>query len=482
MLDRELMEKEHKLKGKYRKRLNKKKQGKPLPVQIIMDRTFHSAFAVLALIDGIPWTKLTFEMYFLCNDLGFQKYVRRFDSQLELAHIDPEKFIFGLHKFYNDIVNDLKKENKYYEFAQFLGAIMQLQFEKKKVLTTNIVDAYVSLILQTLEYLRPNKFDLDVYPYGVSTSGEILVGPYPLAYSDLPETEFEEVLERGVRIDSQEQGLQILKKLYAKHGMTINSPDDIDVLQQTQMIHCNTATAMFPLINEFTFDIATTTAFSSTNIPFEYMGYTGPDIEAIKESLRIRNRTLPTNGVKFEVTDSANEIHSVLLKEIVYNGTVHMLYKIEMFESSLSGYYNTLTGFLYSIMRDAKIIEPFQKLSVFVLSLYATQTLRKYSLDEINNWFFNAGSPLKFRVFGKAGKLQDVYHQVDSKGYGKRDPEKYEREERQISVIIRNLPEGRRASEEAKELAAQYGYELEEGQTFVRPFVRQVFVRKDKKD
>ena len=159
-----------KLRDKYRKRMDKKKAGKPNPVQIIMERTFGSAIAVLALIDQISWEKLTFEMYYICNDIEFKRFIRLFDSQLELAALDPEKFIFGLHKFYNDISRELKAEGKYYEFAQFIGAVMQLQFEKKEQLNKNIVDAYISLILQTLEYLRKDKFDLDTYPYGVSTS------------------------------------------------------------------------------------------------------------------------------------------------------------------------------------------------------------------------------------------------------------------------------------------------------------------------
>ena len=243
--------------------MDKKKAGKPNPVQIIMERTFGSAIAVVALIDQIPWEKLTFEMYYICNDIEFKRFIRLFDSQLELAALDPEKFIFGLHKFYNDISRELKAEGKYYEFAQFIGAVMQLQFEKKEQLDKNIVDAYISLILQTLEYLGKDKFDLDTYPYGVSTSGEILVGPYPLAYSDMPVVEYEKILQSGKKIGNQADHMELVKSLYAKYGITINTAHDLDAVKQTQMIHCNTTTAMFPFINEYTFDIATTTAFDS---------------------------------------------------------------------------------------------------------------------------------------------------------------------------------------------------------------------------
>lgn len=481
-MDKEITQRSNELMLKYKKRMEKRKAGKPLMTQILMDRTFHSATSTLALIDGITWEKLTFDMYYICNDIDFKRYVRLYDSQLELAGIDPDKFVFGLHKFYNDIARELKKENKYYEFAQFLGAVMQLQFEKKKKLDRNIVDAYISLILQTLEYLRKDKFDLNTYPYGVSTDGEILVGPYPLAYSDLPVMEYEKIVESGKKIGGRNEHFKLIQSLYAKYGIIINEPDDLDVVQQTQMIHCNTTTSMFPFINEFTFDIATTTAFDSSNVPFDGVACMVADIEPLIEKLRHRNRTLPSNGVKIEIADPVGDIQGLLLKEIVYNDTVHMLYRLDMFGSSLSGYYNTNTGFLYSITKDALIPEPYQKLSVFVLALYASQVLNTIKLDELNKWFIRETGFIEMKAFGRSGKVQDTYHLSPANSGAIRDLEHYNKEERQINVIIRNLPEGRQASEEAKELAAQYGYELGEGQTFVRPFIKQVFVRKEPKE
>jgi len=482
-MDRDITDKANEIFAKYRKRIDKRIAGKPQVLQILIERTCHSATAILALIDGISFEKLTFDMYYICNDIEFKRYVRLFDSQLELAGIDPDKFIFGLHKFYNDIARELKKENKYYEFAQFMGAVMQLQFEKKEKLNKNIVDAYVSLILQTLEYLRKDKFNLDTFPYGVSTDGEILEGPYPLAYSDLPVMEYEKILRSGKKIGGTIEHFRLLQKLYAKYNITINEPADIDVVQGTQIIHCNTATAMFPFINEFTFDMATTTAFDATIIPFHNMVCMVGDIEPLKEKLKHRNRTLPSNGVKFEITDLTGELQGLLLKEMLYNGSVHMLYKIYMYGTSLSGYYNTATGFLYSVTKDANIPEPYKKLSAFVLTLYASQVLDSIRMEDVSSQFMQGKSFLKIEAFSKAGKIQDVYHSKELQpGSGvRKGSDLYSKEERQINVIIRNLPEGRQASNEAKALAAQYGYELGPNQTFVRPFIKEVFVRNNKK-
>lgn len=469
-----------KLRAKYINRMEKKKANKPLAVQIIMDRTFSSAFAILGFLDDIPFNKLTFNVYFFCKDIEFREIVKLYDSQLELAGANQEKFIFGLHSFYNNVSNKLKKENKYYEFAQFIGAALRLQYEKKEALDENIINAYLCLILQTLEYLRTDKFDLNTYPYGVSTNGELLMGPYPLAFSDVPVMEYERLVRNGKKINSSIEHIDLIKGLYRKYGIEINSMADLDVLRQTQQIHCNTASALFPFINEFTYDITTTTAFESTGIPFEHMLCLGVNAASLIEKLKHRNRTLPTNGVRFEIEDPLGEIEGLLLKEIVYNDSVYMLYKLELLGSSLSGYFDTNSGFFYSIMRQAKIPEPFAKVSAFVLAMYATQVLNTVSLEKVSKLFIQGRQLMTIKAFGKAGKIKDTYHLSPAKSGAVRDLEHYNKEERHINVIIRNLPEGQQASEEAKELAAQYGYDLGPNQTFVRPFIKQVFVRKDR--
>ena len=49
--------------GKYLKRVQKRIAGKPLEVQLIMDRTFGTATWVLQLIENVPFQKLTAGTY-----------------------------------------------------------------------------------------------------------------------------------------------------------------------------------------------------------------------------------------------------------------------------------------------------------------------------------------------------------------------------------------------------------------------------------
>ena len=252
------------LQQKYSKRMEKKMQGKPQAVKIIMSRTFSSAIMILQNIMDIPFEELTFSIYDFCVDVQFKEIVRLFDAELELAGINQEKFIFDLHPFYNNISNKIKKENKYQEFAEYIGMIVRLHREKKGKINEKVIDAYLSMILQTLEYLRKDKFDLDTCAYGVSTDGELLIGPYPLAYSDLPGIEFQEAIHNGKKFKNQQEAEQFVYDLYAKRGMIVRNTNDLEILSQAQKIHVITTTALFPFINEFTFDIVSTSIFHTS--------------------------------------------------------------------------------------------------------------------------------------------------------------------------------------------------------------------------
>jgi len=82
------------------------------------------------------------------------------------------------------------------------------------------------------------------------------------------------------------------------------------------------------------------------------------DLETLKVDLKRRKRTLPTNGVR--VTFSGTEIISeLLLKEILYDNSIYMLYRI-----------STANGDLCKV--------PAESGGVYAYSPMGTKQLRKY--------------------------------------------------------------------------------------------------------
>lgn len=132
----------------YYKRMQKKITSKPPPAQVIMERTFGTACMVLDIIEGVPFSELTRELFFFCQKLPSKELARQYEAQLELAGANPERFVFGLHSFYNDLVAKVRKNQTFPELFGFIGAVERVQIENRTPSNANIVDAYVSMVLQ----------------------------------------------------------------------------------------------------------------------------------------------------------------------------------------------------------------------------------------------------------------------------------------------------------------------------------------------
>lgn len=100
------------------KRNAKKIRDLPRPMQILQRRTMNTAFDVLTLIDNIPFQELSMSLYFYTKDVQMADFTRKYESQLEFAAANPEKFAFGLHTFLNNMASKIRKDNLYDAFFE----------------------------------------------------------------------------------------------------------------------------------------------------------------------------------------------------------------------------------------------------------------------------------------------------------------------------------------------------------------------------
>ena len=91
------------------KKLNKKIEGKPQPVQVLQKRTMNTAIATLEDLINVPFSELSMSLYFYCQDLQMTQFTKLYESQVELVVANPEKFVFQLHSFFNEISTKIKK-------------------------------------------------------------------------------------------------------------------------------------------------------------------------------------------------------------------------------------------------------------------------------------------------------------------------------------------------------------------------------------
>ena len=131
---------------------------------------------------------------------------------------------------------------------------------------------------------------------------------------------------------------------------------------------------------------------------------------------------------------------------------------------------HTRTGFFHSAIEDEVVVSNIRSI---VLYCYAKAVLREVEDVEVTI----DGEPVTFEIFGVGGKLRDVYHGEDSGRHLIGDDT---HETRAIQSFIRKVGVGRTPSAEAQAYARSLGYELGPDETYVRPFVRQQVVLRER--
>lgn len=456
------------------RRVTKKAKNKPLPVIMLQTRTLSTALDILGSIQNIPFEKLSMSLYFYCQDVGMKEFTRAYEAQIELAGASPEKFIAGLHQFYNKMAITIHKENLYDNFFEFYYRCVKLRLQNENQnIDSTISTAYQNLLVQQLEYMRPNKFDFRTFIAGRKTTGELLTREDPFPTFDMPVYEFRSVVEQGKKISDPEE---YLYELFRKAGYNIhNASDHLRIVAQDKL-HTTTCCTLLPFINEYTYDMLPQTIYNADSYIIHRVKV-NIDLSELRRALKHRKRTLPTNGVR--ITFSGAEIFSeLLLKEILYDNSIYMLYRLTSINGDICGVYETRDGFFYGIFKASEAhgyLE--ERMESMILYLYATQVLGgEYQLSDINQHVMIEGCDTLSAVgYGQGGKLRNVYDGAPHARNGD-----YEAAEASIQGYIRKLPAGQKASDEARSLAESLGYDLEPNETYVRPFIRQVFRLKER--
>jgi hypothetical protein len=462
------------LEGTYRSRYLHKIASKPKPLWIQARRTFATAISVLASLDGVPFDTLVHSVYIYCEDSTLNWMTREYEKQVELAGANPERFVMGLHSFYNQISHKIRKNKLYSELMDFMGAYMELAYQPHPDVNENVVTAYGNLLMQTMEYIRPSKFNFTQSIIGVTVDGQPICVPQPYPNWDLPSYEIEDAAEKHRILP--DDVFRVLHETYAKYGYEVASMEDLLEITEIQKLHDNTIVALMPYISEFTYDIFPLRHYKSWESPLTRIAVTVP-LNNLLSLLKARKRTLPQNGTRIVFHDPLGEVQELLLKETVKHNAVIMLYRLSTKNGDVAGYFNTQTGFLYSANLDCGKPEVYHKTKKFLLYCYAVCVTNRFPSTE--NTVFNGGTAVSLRVYSIGGKQRAVYGAAELGGtMNRRDVAGMEPQVREIDWYIRKLPFGQKASEDAVCMARQMGYDLDPGETFVRPFCKEVFVKR----
>lgn len=473
--------------SKYIKKIYKMVEGKAFENKLLIIESTTTAMQILGRFVGIEPYKIVASVFVYCRDARYQFISKEFEHCIEIAALAPDTFVTGLHRWCNALSSKLRHtEGGYLAFANFANQFSRLQHSANHPdIEQQVIWAYTDLICLMLSYMRPKKLDFSTALVGVRTDGTPLGAKDVLAPSIMLPWEFH-CVNQGLMppYDIQRYDIASRAQKYGYPG--INDINGITKLNIENRISQNIRMAMLPYINEYTYDIPPAKMRTGDADDSDLLLLRDDvSLPALKDKLSSkRRRTLSTNGVLVEVEDPTEAIQTLLLKEIVYEDEVILLFKLTLADfGDWSGFYNTATQYFFSPLIESQHEDIKHFVEAFVLYFYAAAVLDdEYSDDSASTHFHNFIYDIGGKSFGKGGALRRT-DGSEPEGYrpasGQRhDSEKYELRDRPINGFVRKLPDGQKASDEAKERAARMGYELADDETYVSPFIRGTFYLK----
>ena len=431
------------------------------PSYVIRKRVANTAGDVIRIVSDIPFAELAAEVYIICDEVGFKFFSEKYRNVIEFAKLQPDRLCDQLYKYLRDIARQIKKDNLFQDFFMFMSIFAEAYhiFEEHR----QIFLAYMDLLSEQTEFLRPQPFNHNQLIAGITTEGEILTIDDPFPNLDLPVYEYARSRKKGA------EGIAVFKKALNKYGYKY---EEFEEKHAVSGGFINNINFLIPYINEFTYDMLPSVPYLPRN-----------DVRIIEtnenvptsDMLKTRHRTLSANGFLIEFSDSFY-LEKVLMKEIFYNNSIHLLCKFTTHGGDITIRYNTSNGAFFSPFDylDGYAAELHKCLKNISLWLYAAYVCPNEEMgilpteDAYRNFTDDKQAKVKFSSIG--GKARSTLSKSTNKHL---DFEKYEQKSVSIAGYVRKLPVGQKASEEKQRLAKLIGLCLNDNETYVEPFIRQ---------
>lgn len=468
----------------------------------IRRRTLNVAIACVKNLKDISFEELTTKMFFVCSK-EMRKILSFFESLLYECILDKDNFYKSLHDKLKDFSVKVREKKQLGLLVEFNNVAMAESIKKdwKDEKSSRVFSAYLSLLQQSITYFYD---DLTEYPlYYVESTDSFVTIPDRYPMIDYCVEEWTVRLMEDI-IKGKSSSVSVHKKLreecfkkFNNYGMNPKNMNDVDEIFCSSNNYGNMLMSVLYYMNENTKEIIPKCEkIGAVDFEFPRVWY---DTEYLLERLKRRNFALPPETVKV-VIKHAKGIKEIWYNEVVKDGKIIVLYKV-IAERAVSreltdfvGYYIPSEKFFFSYyemsqsrVENKKLVnEVASSVKNYVLENYFLLTVRrteeekthkKYSIPLIASEYEDVekvprwkNQPIVFTIMpsnngGKEDKGSDKKRNVYRQGI-------YEYSDISIGCIMRKLPKGFKASEEAIMNAEKYGYELEEGYTFVVPFER----------
>lgn len=306
-----------------------------LEAWVLRRRTINTAVMVVFSMAGIDFSDLEHALYFRCDDDRTRMFIRAYEGQMEEAALHPAEFIRNLDAFYLKTCLYIEENHLFRGFFDFYELLDQQRREKIQQGHKTVFDAYLSLLMQQINYFSRRQMECSVS--GITDSGDLIFRKNPHPYSDMGAYRLEEQFPAYFINDLELTEKQIYHA-YKPYGYKIHSMYDIENLEAKVRVYDNNTYAMVPYINEKASGIFIQEPYQHhmPDFPRQWKN-TG----FYKEKLLRRSYMLPAVGVTAKYCN-AGEIMEIYFLEQFHNDKIVLLYHVSTFgNGEYSGYFHT---------------------------------------------------------------------------------------------------------------------------------------------
>ena len=431
------------------------------PSYVIRKRVVNTATEVIRKVNNLAFSDLATDIYLICDEVGYKYFSSKYRNVIEFAKLHPEKLFDQLYKYLREIAREVKKNNLLQEFFMFMSVLSEATRISKE--HREIFLAYLDLLSEQTEFLRPNVFNYNQLIVGITTEGDVLTINDPFPNLDLPVYELSKSRKKGT------EAVAVMEKACRKYGYSF---DDYEEVHATSGCYSNNINFLIPYINEFTYDMLPEKPYSP-DMRIQSVGINKPI--SFGEMLKARKRTLPANGllIKFE---NSIFFERAFLKEVYYNNSIHLLCKFSTTNGDITVRYNTANETFFSPFDwiggyAEELHNTLKQIALWLYTAYVSPNEEQCILPTEEAYHsFTDDTQAKVTFSSIGGKARTTLSKSSNKHL---DYEKYEQKSVSIAGYIRKLPEGQKASEEKQLIAKSLGLSLNDDETYVEPFMRQ---------
>ncbi|MGU8718766.1 hypothetical protein ACV3RR_04790 [Clostridium perfringens] len=401
---------------------------------------------------------------YLNPDKEIKHIVNYFEKIIIIAKSYPEKLDSALIEFIAKMKLEFKNNpsalKQYYKFLYKSINYLNGTYVK-------ITDCYFSLAIEVLSQL--------------SNNGDIIS-----AFNNDKPIFLPEVYPGLFKIVNQYTNENLLKdnllKIGRKYGYNrFNIPD----LLERDRILSNQRYIMAGVLDESDLDLyPNRDEIQITNIKPDTRVWM--NTEYYVELLKKRNYKLPKDGVLCRFNNFGC-IKSIFFKEKMFFDKIVLIFQITNLNDEKSiGLYIPIDDIYIDIYISHSNTNPYNyKNSVLEVYTHLTTNIEitnkkmsaihiSDSLTDIKGSYYLNQPIMQVLKPIKEDNITYVYKDNNKRKFKVYDKSNYIEIIKDIAPFIRKLPEGFTASEEAKLNALKYGYELKDGETFVKPFEKKV--------